>query len=203
MKNGRGKQLAAAFVVTVAATGCKKQGFDPDGGSGGEDHASVSRNGDVCRMHVPQHCTKGAFCNPPDPPEIDCPAENRDASEADPSPARPAGKSAWLRVKPHLWVGQYGCSYSTAYFCTPPAERHHCDSPGGDVASTKLTCTAIEAGTTELTDATARTGRRRYRVEAFVHHDGVGGCRSVPAFECEEGDCIRDMPAGSPAPCTK
>ncbi|MBS2013681.1 MAG: hypothetical protein JST00_12380 [Deltaproteobacteria bacterium] len=193
MKSPRGKKLAAAFVVTVAATGCKKQPVVEPEGTSGEGSASIFRNGNVCRMAVPVHCPRGATCNPPPPLEIDCPPDHRDAGEPDPSPARPPGKEGWIRVRPHLWAYKGSCSYNAPYFCAPQGKPFKCEQPPQGLAFVSPKCSGVDAGATPIV-----------HIESFVAYDGIGTCVSVPAFDCPQGtDCIDKMPAGSPVPCPK
>ncbi len=206
------KKLAASFVVTIAAipaatTGCKKQPLvDPDGiGNSGPDTVSVYRSGEGCRMHVPEHCPKGASCNPPPPTEIDCPASHRDAGEVDPAPKRPPGKEDWLRATPHLYAARSGCGYTAPYFCAPPGKPHECMRPPNELAYVQLKCAVVEAGA-GATDGgvqarDAGPPKPKIHIESFVRWDGFG-CEAIPAFDCEEGDnCLRAMPSGTTAPC--
>jgi hypothetical protein len=198
----RKTKLAASFVVTVAAGtavaslgGCRKEAItDPPVNAKGS--AFVHRNGDRCTMSVPENCPKGASCNPPAPTEIDCPPSHRDAGEPVPSAGRPPGKEDWLRVRPKAWGSQYGCTYVAEYFCAAPPKPHECTSYPPPV---QIKCTPVVA------DAGVDAGKpaappSSWLLESFVYKDGLGTCHRVPSFVCT-GDCIKDMPADTPAPC--
>lgn len=187
----RKTQLAASFVVTVSAlAGCRKQTVDNDPVVHEKESAYVSRYGDRCTMGTPQHCPKGASCNPPPPEEIDCPPNLRDAGEPAPTAtARPAGKEDWLRLKPHLWASRYGAGYTPERFCAPPPKPFEC-----------MQSEMVALKSKPIANADAAPANR-YAIEPFVYKDGMGTCHKVPAFECGEAECTSDMPAGEPAPC--
>lgn len=182
------KKLAASFVVTIAVLpGCKKTS---DGEPEVESTASIYAAPDGrCTYNVPEHCPKGAFCNPPPPPEIDCPADKRDAAAPVPPSRRPPGKEDWVRVKQHLnaWGGQ--CHYDAEKFCSPPGKPYACMTAEG--TGGKTTCTP-------LGDAGAAAAKNR--VEAFTYKDVTGACHKVAAFTCETGYC--DLPEGEIVPCS-
>ena len=191
MLKDRKSKLAASFVVTVSAmTGCRKQTIDNDPVSHGQESVYVGRYGDHCTMGVPEHCPKGASCNPPPPPEIDCPASLRDAGEPEGPTARPPGKEDWLRVKPRLWASQNGCSFQPEYFCAPPPKAYECTP---QTEGPPLKCTPVA-----LPDGGPST---RTAIAAFVYKDGTGACRKVPAFECNNVTCLKEMPASEAVPC--
>jgi hypothetical protein len=175
------KKLAASFVVTVAVMpGCRKT-------SGAEDSAYVFVNADGrCALSVSVHCPKGASCNPPEPPAVDCPPDKRDAAAPAPPTRRPPGKEDWLRVKPRAYAWQGHCSYSPEYFCAPPGKKHQCTQQ--PPATTKIPCTELGDG-----------GTFPHRFGAFGYQDGIGQCHEVDGFECPAGGC--DLPEGRIVPC--
>ena len=201
VKSARKTKLAASFVVTVAAVACRKETIESPETPRGDDHSYVSRNGDRCTMSLPEHCPKGASCNPPPPTEIDCPPTHRDAGEPAPPSARPPGKEDWLRVRPACWASQYGCSYVAEHYCAPPTKKAECTSSPPAVT---IKCSPIvgDAGADAAADAgkpkTPSTGP--WLLESFVYKDGLGACHRVPSFECA-GDCRAVMPAATPVPC--
>src|SRR5438132_11262274 len=118
------RKLAASFVVTVAVLpGCRKTGMAPRE----TETASVWASPDgKCFLNVPQHCPANATCNPPPPPEIDCPASMRDAAAPPAITRRPAGQEDWVRVKPAVYGYAGSCQYTTESFCAPPGKPHAC-----------------------------------------------------------------------------
>lgn len=198
------RKLAASFVMTISALpaaasleGCKKTPVDPPETPTKDSH-SVYRNGDHCLMHTPEHCPKGASCNPPAPPEIDCPPSHRDAGEPDPRPERPPGKEGWLRVQPHLHAGSYGCTYQAERFCSPPGTPVEC-TPWPPSVTIKCKPSASLDGGADA--GRAATPRGPYTLEPFTYKDGLGVCHKIPALECGDGDCTKKMPAGEVTPC--
>lgn len=213
VKTSKRAQLTASFVVTVSALpalaglgGCRKQTVENEPLSRERGTASVWRNGDRCSMMPPSGpCPKGVSCNPPPPTDIDCPPSHRDAGEPAPTEVRPPGKEGWLRTLPHLWVSQYGCSYSAEAYCAPPPKPFARTTSVGvpSVACKPLPVadggSAPDASATELASKTTR-----WSLESFVFMDGLGTCHKVPAFVCDttkNTDCIASMPAGEPVPC--
>lgn len=187
------RKLAASFVMTVSAVasleGCRKTTVEP------EDPRyvghSVYRNGDHCFMNTPSSCPKGALCNPPAPPEIDCPSSYRDAGEPEPRPERPPGKEGWLRVQPHLYASSSGCSYEPERFCSPPGKRVEC-TPWPPGVTVRCRPSGADAGP---------NARGPFAFEAFTYKDGLGVCHKIPAFECNDYSCEKSMPTGEVTPC--
>jgi len=166
---------------------CKKQ---PVGESGERDSVSVWANPQgKCFMSVPQHCPKGASCNPPPPPEVDCPPALRDASAPAAITRRPAGKSDWLRVLPRLSLnrGRQGatCTYVPEYFCAPEGKKVECTKQPTNV---DVKCAFVtEPGVPQ--DGGIAVPPGHFTLETFVFKDVNATCHRAPAMECAMRGC--------------
>jgi hypothetical protein len=186
-------RLAASFVVTLAggsSEACKKES---DTGGGDADRGYLSRRGEDCTYGQPEHCPKGAMCNPPPPMVVDCPASLLDG-QAEAHPARPPGKEGWIRVAPRFGAYHTECYFTPAYFCAPPDKPWSCASQEGK----KLACTPLDGGDAGLTAT-------RWKVDSFTYRDELGVCRVFPARECAANppspadDCAATV--GDVVPC--
>jgi hypothetical protein len=81
MRNLRRTWFSAPLVVVTAGCGSSSATKDPT-----DDFAYVHQQGSACTYNEPEHCPKGAMCNPPPPLPIECPAG--------------IGKDEWGRVGP-------------------------------------------------------------------------------------------------------
>jgi hypothetical protein len=196
--------LAASFVVTVAAApsiaACKKTPLTDGDPPAGNESAYVNRREDgKCYMSVPEHCPKGASCNPPPPQQVDCPANMRDAGDAPGVARRPAGKEDWIRIPGGLsYMAPGKCSYMAERFCAPPGKPYTCTPyPTG----VEIKCSKIEPD-----GGTPDSGRpwayvpTDFKVDPFTYKDGVGTCHQAPALDCSTGRRC-EIPETPVVPC--
>jgi hypothetical protein len=153
---------------------------------------TVRRDAFGCLMTPPAQC-------PPDQPdckssntsfEVDCPKNLLRPEEAAPISRRPAGKEAWLRVRPWVYfdAAKNECAYKPEWFCSPPGSYAQCT---GTPASVSVACKRDAAGKT-------------LDVSSFVYTDGTGACHRVPAASCtlnRRGLC--EPADGEVIPCPK
>ncbi len=189
MHHTQKKRLAASFVVTLTslpACDAPKKTSVASNPPVAVEPAHITASDGRCFLEVPTHCPTG-HCNPPPPPEVDCPANMRDAAAPAPPARRPRGKEDWLRVKPSVAIDSdtARCSYGAETFCAPPGKSPECTSS----APVTVKCAPeADGGAYGL-----------FHIAAFVWKDAVGGCHEVDAFTCGPGAC--DLPEGRTAQC--
>jgi hypothetical protein len=194
--------LAASFVVTVAAApsvaGCKKTPLtDPD--PPGNDSAYVNRREDGhCYLSVPEHCPKGASCNPPPPQQVDCPANMRDAGDAPTVSRRPAGKDDWIRIPGALsYLSPTKCVYLAERFCAPPGKPYACTPyPQG----VEIPCAKVDPDGGAPDSGRPSYAPFSFKVEPFTWKDGAGTCHKAPAVVCSTGHTC-ELPETPVVPC--
>lgn len=86
--------FSAPLVVVTASCGSSSANKDPT-----DDFAYVHQQGTACTYNEPEHCPKGAMCNPPPPLPIECPAgiEKDEYGRVGPKPNGQPGQCVLLK----------------------------------------------------------------------------------------------------------